>query len=123
MNSAFSNPKTKNNLLALEDGKASPTEWAPEVLEKVDEALNLAGQAKRATAVALGKDVKNSALWSSLRTQLESSWTDLAPLVGQLERAKLFKNLDLAEVRELLQTTSVALMATQDLLKGLNALS
>ena len=47
VNSAFSKPKTKNNLLALEDAKASPTEWAPEVLEKVDEALNLAGSAKR----------------------------------------------------------------------------
>ena len=41
VNSSFSNPKTKNN---------SPTEWAPEALEKVDEALNLAGQAKRVGA-------------------------------------------------------------------------
>ncbi|CAE7356673.1 unnamed protein product [Symbiodinium sp. CCMP2592] len=114
----------QGGLLALCD-KPGAESWTAEASTKVEEALQWANATRISVSKVLSKEtaaLSKSSVWTTLKGQLQKAWEDLMPLHSDLEKAKLFKNLSLAELRSLLQKAATGLLAAQDLIKGMTAL-
>ena len=122
--SAGSASESPSALLALCDKPGGDT-WSSEATTKVEEAIQWATATRLNVSKVLSKETPGlvaSPVWTTLKGQLQKSWEDLMPLQTDLEKAKLFKKLSVYELKSLLQRSANGLLATQDLIKGMNAL-
>jgi len=121
--SAFATPTPPPGPLAILDKQPDPTMLPlldPKLLERIDQALSWLAQAKQATYRLKSS---TSDTWQGLKGQLDAKWTQLLPLQSQLETFKLANKGSVTQVKAVLQSAATKLLETQELLKGLVALS
>ena len=121
--STFAVPGPPPAPLAILDKQPEPgmlPDLDTRLLDRIDQALTWLAQAKHAT---YRLKTSTSDTWQSLKRQLDEKWTQLLPLQSQLETFKLANKGGVTQVKSVLQSAASKLLETQELLKGLVALS
>ncbi|CAE7537992.1 unnamed protein product [Symbiodinium sp. CCMP2592] len=120
---AFAVPGTPPPPLAILDRQPEPgmlPELDKKCIEKIDQALTWLMQLKQAT---YRLNSSTSQTWQNLKRQLDEKWAQLLPLQSQLETFKLSNKGSLAQLKSVLTGAATKLLETQELLKGLVAVS
>ena len=121
--SAFAVPAPPPAPLAILDRQPEPgmlPDLDKKCIERIDQALAWLMQLKQATYRLKSSP---SETWQNLKRQLDEKWAQLLPLQTQLETFKLSNKGSLAQVKSALTGAGTKLLETQELLKGLAALS